>query len=106
MNVPGTFTYTPATGTRAGAGNNQTLSVSFTPTDTADYASTGATTTINVSKAMPTIVWSSPASIVNGTALGATQLNATASWTAGGDHGGRAGNVHLHAGRGHRARRG
>ena len=29
--VPGTFTYTPAAGTVLGAGNNQTLSVTFTP---------------------------------------------------------------------------
>ena len=35
--VPGTFVYTPAAGTVLGAGNSQTLSVTFTPTDTADY---------------------------------------------------------------------
>ena len=84
VNVPGTFTYTPATGTVLGAGNNQTLSLSFTPTDTADYTSASGTTTISVSKAAPTITWSSPANIVYGTALGATQLDATASWTSGG----------------------
>ena len=33
-NVQGTFTYTPAAGTVLGAGNDQTLSVSFAPTDT------------------------------------------------------------------------
>ena len=32
--VPGTFTYTPAVGTVLEAGNGQTLSVSFVPTDT------------------------------------------------------------------------
>ncbi len=46
--VPGTFTYTPAAGTVLAVGNNQTLSVSFTPTDTTDYTSATATVTINV----------------------------------------------------------
>jgi len=36
-NVPGSFAYTPAAGTILGAGSNQTLSVTFTPTDTTDY---------------------------------------------------------------------
>ena len=31
-----------------GAGNNQTLSVSFSPTDTTDYTSASGTATINV----------------------------------------------------------
>src|SRR6185503_2841969 len=35
--VPGTFVYTPASGTVLSAGDQQTLSVSFTPTDTAKY---------------------------------------------------------------------
>ena len=34
--VPGTFVYSPAAGTVLGAGS-QTLSVTFTPTDTTDY---------------------------------------------------------------------
>ena len=33
----GTFTYTPAAGTVLGAGSNQPLSVTFAPTDGADY---------------------------------------------------------------------
>src|SRR5262245_33181953 len=41
--VPGTFTYTPAAGTILKAGSGQTLSVSFTPTDTTDYTSATAT---------------------------------------------------------------
>ena len=36
------------------AGNGQTLSVSFTPTDTTDYTTAAAQVTINVSKAVPT----------------------------------------------------
>ena len=48
--VAGTFTYTPAAGTVLAVGNNQTLSVSFTPTDTTDYTSATATVTINVTR--------------------------------------------------------
>ena len=47
-NVPGTFIYTPAAGTVLGAGNDQTLSVSFTPTDTTDYTTDAATASIRV----------------------------------------------------------
>ena len=35
--VPGTFAYSPAAGTVLQAGSGQTLSVTFTPTDTTDY---------------------------------------------------------------------
>ncbi len=77
--VPGTFTYTPAAGTVLGAGNNQTLSVSFVPTDTTDYTSATATVEITVLQATPTITWANPANITYGTALSGTQLNATAS---------------------------
>src|SRR5207237_3506831 len=76
---PGTFVYSPAAGTLLDAGVGQSLSVAFTPTDTANYLSTSATVAITVSKATPTITWPAPASIVYGTALSAAQLNATAS---------------------------
>ena len=46
--VPGTFTYTPAAGTVLGAGNNQSLAVTFTPTDSTDYTGTTGSTTINI----------------------------------------------------------
>jgi hypothetical protein len=77
--VPGSFVYTPAAGTVLSAGQGQTLSSTFTPTDTADYSSVTTTTTINVRKATPTTTWANPADITYGTALSATQLNATAS---------------------------
>jgi hypothetical protein len=35
--APGTLTYTPAAGTLLAVGNGQTLSVTFTPSDTANY---------------------------------------------------------------------
>jgi|GEM_PF-4606992 len=74
----GTFTYTPAAGTVLAAGT-QTLSLSFSPTDTAHYLVTTATRSITVQKATPAVTWSTPAAITYGTALSATQLNATAS---------------------------
>ena len=66
-------------GTVLNAGAAQSLSVTFTPTDSANYATAGATTTIDVSKAPATIAWAAPAPIVYGTALSSTQLDATAS---------------------------
>ena len=69
----------PGRGHRSGAGNNQTLSVVFTPTDTTDYTTAAATATINVLQATPTISWPNPANIVYGTALSGTQLDATSS---------------------------
>src|SRR5207244_3070577 len=78
--VPGTFVYTPAAGTVLNAGHNQPLSVSFTPTDTVNFNSANASVQINVLKATPNINWSDPASIIYGTQLSGTQLNATASF--------------------------
>ncbi|MGO9107620.1 MAG: beta strand repeat-containing protein, partial [Thermoguttaceae bacterium] len=78
-NVAGTFTYTRAAGTVLRVGNNQTLSVAFTPNDTTDYTTATATATINVLPATPTISWTNPANIVYGTALSGTQLDATAN---------------------------
>ena len=89
--VPGTFSYSAPVGTVLKAGNNQTLSVTFTPTDTTDYTTTTATALINVTQATPTITWANPASIVSGTALSSTQLDATSSWTVAGVAGSVAG---------------
>jgi len=78
-NVPGTLTYLPVSGTVLNAGANQTLKVDFVPTDVANYVSTSKTVTINVGKVTPVITWANPADIIYGTALTATQLNATAN---------------------------
>jgi hypothetical protein len=72
----GTFVYTPAAGTVPAAGS-QILSVVFTPTDAADFNNATATATLVVNKALPVITWANPAGIVFGTALSATQLDAT-----------------------------
>jgi len=58
--VPGSFNYTPASGTVLPVGNGQTLSVVFTPTSS-NYASAAKSVQINVLPAGPP---SSPASLV------------------------------------------
>ena len=53
--VPGSFVYGPALGTVLHAGSNQTLTVTFTPTDTTDYNKVKTTVHINVTPAPLTI---------------------------------------------------
>jgi hypothetical protein len=77
-NVPGTLTYEPSLGTKLSAGSHE-LSVTFTPTDIADYAIANATVTLTVDQAAPALNWTAPAPISYGTLLSATQLSATAS---------------------------
>ena len=74
--VAGTFAYTPGLGTVLTAGS-QTLSVTFTPTDTTDYTTTTDTVTLTVNKASPAITWATPTAIAYGTALSSTQLDAS-----------------------------
>jgi hypothetical protein len=74
--VPGTFAYSPALGTKLSAGV-QKLSVTFRPTDTRDFASITETVSLTVEQLSPAITWTTPATISYGTALSATQLNAT-----------------------------
>jgi hypothetical protein len=75
--VSGAFAYTPAVGTILDAGLGQTLSADFTSSDPNYTNVTGLTVTINVLPATPVITWPTPADISYGTALGATQLNAS-----------------------------
>ncbi len=82
--VTGTFTYTPAAGTLLGAGVNQTLTVTFTPTDSTDYTGATATVTVNVDRAAP-VVSVNPVELTYGTALANSQLGGTATWTVGGN---------------------
>jgi hypothetical protein len=77
--VAGTFVYTPAKGTVLSAGT-QTLSVTFTPNNISNYAAPpSVSVTLQVNQATPKITWAKPAAITYGTALSATQLDATAS---------------------------
>jgi len=75
--VPGVFTYTPPAGTVLHAGS-QTLTVSFTPTDTT-LPPTTWTVTLTVTQATPVVTWTPPAPIVYGTPLSSTQLRARAN---------------------------
>lgn len=79
--VPGTepagaITYDPAAGTALTEGVHE-LRVHVA--ETASYRSTTATVDVIVTKGSPAISWPSPAPIVQGTPLSATQLNATAT---------------------------
>lgn len=77
-NYPGAFAYSPVAGTVLSAGSHS-LSVTFTPSDPSKVLSATASNTITVNQATPTITWSTPAPVSVGTALSATQLDATAS---------------------------
>ena len=74
--VAGTFTYSSPLGTVLNAGSH-TLTATFTPTDAVNYTTATATVTLVVTQATPVITWATPAGIAYGTALSATQLNAT-----------------------------
>ena len=74
----GSFAYSPALGTVLSAGS-QTLSVTFTPSDTTDYNTATGSVALAVNKVTPTIIWGAPTAISYGTALSATQLDATAN---------------------------
>ncbi len=76
--VPGRFEYSPSHGETLSPGVH-TLSVAFTPDDSAKYNTAEACVSINVARATAAIEWPKPASIVYGTQLSAAQLNATAS---------------------------
>ena len=77
-NVPGSFAYTPAAGTVLKAGT-QTLTATFTPSDTSTYSSATATVRLTVNQSAPAITWAPPSAVQQGTAISAMQLNATAN---------------------------
>lgn len=77
--VPGSFVYKPATGETLGPGIH-TLTVSFTPADSVNYAPAEASVTLTIAEIIPACVtWQNPRSIPYGTALSAEQLNAGSS---------------------------
>src|SRR3989475_11128732 len=61
-NVPGSFVYTPATGTVLNAGTGQALKADFTPTNTSNYNTASKTVSINVKKATLTVAANSASS--------------------------------------------
>ena len=74
-NAAGTFTYDPPTGTILETGSNQILTVVFTPNDVVNFTAATQSVTISVSQATPLITWATPAPIIYGTVLGASQFN-------------------------------
>lgn len=82
--VSGTYAYSPTVGTILSPGSQQTLKVTFTPTNRRVYSTAYKEVKINVlssvTKVTPAISWATPADIVAGTALGSAQLNATATY--------------------------
>ena len=82
--VPGTFAYSPPADTLLRPGNDQTLSVTFTPTDSTDYTGATATVSINVDRATPELsVY--PVNLTYGPPLANGQLIGSATWTVGGN---------------------
>ena len=75
--VAGAFAYTPTSGTVLPAGKNQTLSVTFTPTDTIDYTTATKSVSINVDQATPTVTGISPTAgpLAGGTLVTITGTN-------------------------------
>lgn len=76
--VPGKFEYSPSAGEMLPPGMH-TLSVTFTPADTANYSIAQATVSLSVSKAKSAIHWPAPAPVLYGTQLSGAQLSARAS---------------------------
>ncbi len=75
--VPGKFVYSPVAGTVLHAGS-QTLTVTFTPTDSVTYAAVARTVSLLIAKGQPKLTWAAPAAIVYPAVLSAKQLDATA----------------------------
>ena len=78
VTVPGTYTYTPAAGAIEPVGTD-TLSVSFTPTNSSGYTTATGTVQLVVGKATPILTWATPTPINVNVPLSGTQLNATAA---------------------------
>jgi hypothetical protein len=77
--LPGTYTYSPVAGTVLTAGTHS-LMLTFTPTDTVDYAVSTATVSLTVNQVTPTVTWATPPAIASSTPLStAYELDATAS---------------------------
>jgi hypothetical protein len=64
--IAGTYSYTPPAGTVLPAGLGQSLSVTFTPTDTTDYTTATGSTTINILQAT-TAITTADTTIIIGT---------------------------------------
>ena len=79
VSVPGTFSYTPATWAILQTGQDQTLNVTFTPTDTDEYTTATATAQINVDMANQSITFTAPPSPITFVPNETVNLSASAS---------------------------
>ena len=84
VTVPGTFVYTTDAGQVLHAGNGQTESILFIPTDTTDYRSVATTATVNVAEATPSVTVDA-LNIGFGTELDDTRLSGTVTATVNGN---------------------
>ena len=85
VDVPGSFFFTSpgADGTILGAGQNQSETVTFIPTDATDFSNVQTTVTINVTSGQLTPVVSVNLVLISyGTVLDNSQLSGTASYNA------------------------
>lgn len=73
----GYFEYNPALNTTLDAGENQTLSVTFKPSNSKNYNDRTKYTTINVLKKTPIISWTQPLNFTYGHKLSSLELNAS-----------------------------
>ena len=80
--LPGAYAYTPGDGSVLTAGPHL-LAVTFTPTDTANYAGAQTSVSLTVNRATPAVTWAIPTAIGYGTPLGAAQLGASATVAGG-----------------------
>ncbi len=82
-NVPGTFTYTPASGTLMSTPGNFQLSVTFAPTDSTDYAIASANVTLSVTAVTttPTVSTGSATAITGNSATMGGQVTANGADT-------------------------
>jgi hypothetical protein len=76
--IAGTFVYSPAVGAVLNA-RSQTLAVTFTPTDTADYTVATATTSITISAAVPVLTFAPIAAQTYGAAPFGVSASSTSS---------------------------
>jgi len=80
--IAGSFVYSPTIGSVL-SGGAQKLSVTFTPENSAIYATVTASVTIQVNPVAPALTWAEPSAIVYGTALGSAQLDASSGGVTG-----------------------
>lgn len=77
--VSGTYVYSPAASTVLGVGANQPLSVTFTPTDKANYKSTTVANSITVVSAPASLVITQPILAFSSMAMGAASATQTST---------------------------